>query len=131
MRQKVLVIDDEPHIVNFLRLFFEKEYDVFEANTGLEGISLAQKLQPDLILLDTQMPKMNGYVTSMHLKGNPLTRHIPIIFLAAMIRTSERPQMLRSKVEDIIAKPFDPYILRHKMHKVLGGGVSYAYEYIR
>lgn len=130
MKQKVLVVDDEPHIVNFLRLFFERDYEVYEANSGLQGILLAQHLQPDLILLDTQMPKMNGYVTSLKLKNNALTRHIPIIFMASQYRMTDRPLILRSKVDDVIAKPFDPETLKKKVKRLIGGDYREA-EYLR
>lgn len=83
--KKILIVDDEPDILEFLSYNFRKnKYDVLLANNGLEGIELAKKETPDVIISDILMPEMGGIMMSVQLRNNPETKSIPILFLSAV-----------------------------------------------
>jgi DNA-binding response OmpR family regulator len=121
MRQKILVVDDEPHILNFLKHYLSSEYAVYEARSATEAIILANRIKPDLILLDTGLPFTDGYSTSAKLKANPFTRNIPVLLMIARYNPAAKPLLAKSKADDIIAKPFEPEMLKRRMSRLLGG----------
>jgi signal transduction histidine kinase len=106
----VLVADDEIHTTVMLARIFEREgYQVQSANDGIAALDLAQKLLPDLILLDIQMPHMNGFEVLSALKENPMTSTIPTIIITAKARQpSDVAHGLNLGADDFIHKPFDP-----------------------
>jgi signal transduction histidine kinase len=106
----VLVADDEIHTTVMLARIFEREgYQVQSANDGISALDLAQKLLPDLILLDIQMPLMNGFEVLSALKENPITATIPTIIVTAKARQpSDVAHGLNLGADDFIHKPFDP-----------------------
>lgn len=106
----VLVADDEIHTTVMLARIFEREgYQVQSANDGIAALDLAQKLLPDLILLDIQMPLMNGFEVLSALKENPITATIPTIIVTAKARQpSDVAHGLNLGADDFIHKPFDP-----------------------
>jgi signal transduction histidine kinase len=106
----VLVADDEIHTTVMLARIFEREgYQVQSANDGISALDLAQKLLPDLILLDIQMPLMNGFEVLSALKENVLTATIPTIIVTAKARQpSDVAHGLNLGADDFIHKPFDP-----------------------
>ncbi len=84
IHKRVLVVDDEPLVRQMLRDILQMaEYTVVEASDGSEGLRKAETLRPDAILLDLIMPGLDGYATCQELKGNPVTRAIPVIFVTA------------------------------------------------
>ncbi|MDD5730365.1 MAG: response regulator [Candidatus Omnitrophica bacterium] len=93
-KKKLLVIDDEEDFSYFVKLNLEKtkEFEVLTTSDGEEGIKLAQKTHPDLILLDILMPKMSGSDVADALVNNPATKDIPIIFLTALVRKEEEKE---------------------------------------
>jgi CheY-like chemotaxis protein len=105
---KVLVVDDELDIVETIRFVLEsKGHEVLEANDGLEALERARRMNPDLILLDVMMPKMDGYRVCRLLKYDSQFRDIPVVMLTA--RTG--PQDIQTGVEvgadEYLTKPFD------------------------
>jgi signal transduction histidine kinase/CheY-like chemotaxis protein len=106
----VLVADDEPHTTVMLSRIFEREgYRVESANDGAAALEMAQRLLPDLILLDIQMPLMNGFEVLTALRDNPLTSTIPTIIVTAKARQpSDVAYGLNLGADDFIHKPFDP-----------------------
>ncbi len=81
---RVLIVDDEPLIRRMLRDLLETaEYSVLEARAGTEGLELAARQQPDVILLDLLMAGLDGYAVCEGLKANPATQAIPVIFVTA------------------------------------------------
>jgi len=81
---KILLADDAKNIVLVLKMSLEKAgYDVLVARDGLSALELAQDKDPDLILLDILMPKMNGFLVLEALKDDPATADIPVIFISA------------------------------------------------
>jgi signal transduction histidine kinase len=106
----VLVADDEVHTTLMLERIFEREgYQVQCANDGLTALNLAQKLLPDLILLDIQMPGMNGFDVLRGLREKKITATIPTILITAKAREpSDVAHGLNLGADDYLYKPFDP-----------------------
>lgn len=115
MKRKVLVIDDEADIREIVRLYLIDEgYDVIEAENGQEGILKAQKLSPDVIVLDIMMPGINGFEVAKHLKDDPNTQDIPIIILSVLAHDSQ----YRQGILDYISKPFRQEDLVNTIRKI-------------
>ncbi len=106
----VLVADDEVHTTHMLELIFEREgYRVESANDGISALDYAQRLIPDLILLDIQMPGMNGFDVLQALRENHLTANIPTILITAKaMRPADIAHGLNLGADDYLAKPFAP-----------------------
>jgi len=106
----VLVADDEVHTTVMLSRIFEREgYRVQSANDGMAALEAAQRFLPDLILLDIQMPRMNGFEVLSALRENPATTTIPTIIVTAKARQpTDVAYGLNLGADDFIHKPFDP-----------------------
>ncbi len=117
----VLLIDDEETIQEVVQLGIEIEvgWQVLVASSGLEGIALAEKSLPDLILLDVMMPDMNGIATVSKLKTNPKTKSIPVILLTAKIQAADKKQFQNLEVIDVITKPFNSMTLASQIAKIM------------
>lgn len=118
---KVLMIDDEPDIrkVGLLSLRAVGKWEVTAASSGPEGLELALKERPDVILLDIMMPGMDGPTTLGMLRERPETRSIPVIFLTAKALKHEVERFLAMGVAGIITKPFDPLTLPRAIQSIL------------
>ncbi|MDH5637600.1 MAG: hybrid sensor histidine kinase/response regulator [Nitrospinota bacterium] len=103
----MLIIDDEPANIKALEMIMAGQYDVCSAMRGKEGIELATKEpKPDLIMLDIQMPGMDGYDVIKRLKQNPETRDIPVIFNSILSDEGTEQNVLDLGAVDYIRKPF-------------------------
>jgi CheY-like chemotaxis protein len=103
----ILIIEDEDGLRDIIQFSLEAAagWDVICAASGSAGIAIALETQPDAILLDVMMPEMDGPQTLRHLQENPLTRHIPTIFLTAKARSSEQQQFMALGAWGVITKP--------------------------
>ncbi len=109
MAFKILVVDDEEGLVLLMQTNLEFEgYNVVTAFDGEEAISQVKAENPDLILLDIRMPRKNGWDVCKELKGDPSTRHIPIIFLSAYAQREDVAKGLALGAEKYMTKPADP-----------------------
>jgi len=115
VRQKILIIDDTPANIQILHAVLGEAYSIFFAASGREGITMARKELPDLILLDIMMPGMDGYAVCRKLKGEALTRHIPLIFITAMSTVEDETKGLELGAIDYITKPFNPPIVKARV----------------
>lgn len=103
----ILIVDDTPNNLHLLSsMLIEQGYDVRSAINGPVALMAVDKIQPDLILLDINMPKMNGFEVCERLKADKKTQTIPIIFLSAMDETLDKVQAFRVGGVDYITKPF-------------------------
>ena len=117
---KVLVVDDEVNITQILEFSIGSEgFEVITAQNGEEAIERARREQPDLIILDIMMPKIDGYEACRILKANPLTRNIPVVLLTAKGRDIDRRLGLEVGATDYIVKPFSPSKLVERIHRLL------------
>ncbi len=109
MKKKILVADDEPQIVELVKLSLGDKYEYLTAYNGEETINQIHKNNPDLILLDIMMPKMDGYQVLTIIKKDNRFKHIPIIFLTAKGEWNDKMKALAIGASaDYITKPFDP-----------------------
>jgi diguanylate cyclase (GGDEF)-like protein len=120
MQSKILVIDDSPDIHALIRVRLAKEPVTVECTNDAEsGLRAAISSEPDLILLDVDMPGRDGFSACADLKSNPATREIPIIFLSAAASTSDKIRGLDLGAVDYITKPFDAAELRARVRACL------------
>lgn len=106
-RKKILVVDDQPENIHILIENLEEEYEIIFATNGEKALTFAfSKDRPDLILLDIQMPGLDGYEVCTILKANADTRDIPVIFITASDQQEDETKGLRLGAVDFITKPF-------------------------
>ncbi|MBF0288870.1 MAG: response regulator [SAR324 cluster bacterium] len=115
----ILIVDDIPENIAVLIGLLSKQYKVKASTNGSEGLELAFKKPPDLILLDIMMPEMDGYEVCTRLKGNPTTQKIPIIFLTAKAEAADVVKGLRLGAADYVTKPFEPQELLARVNNVV------------
>ena len=116
MIQKVLIIDDSAVVHAFVKSKLSGEpIEFHSAPNGNVGLELAASLQPDLILLDVEMPHPNGFEVCRLLKAEPVTMNIPIIFLTGASSTEEKIKGLELGAVDYVTKPFDIAELRARV----------------
>ncbi|MEN8125822.1 MAG: ATP-binding protein [Bacteroidota bacterium] len=118
-KYKLLIVEDNFEMQYFLQDVFHKNYNVFLADNGVEGISIAEKEQPDIIISDISMPIMNGLEMCRNLQDNKNTSHIPIILLTAKNTTKTKLKGLKIGAIEFIHKPFDIKELQLKTHNIL------------
>ena len=119
---KILVVDDEVNITQILEFSIGAEgYEVITASNGEEAIDKARREQPDLIILDIMMPKIDGYEACRILKANPLTKGIPVVLLTAKGRDIDKRLGYEVGATDYIVKPFSPNKLVDRIHQLLVG----------
>jgi len=124
---KILVVDDEPDAIAFVRTVLEEnDHEVLSAPDGESGITQAQSEHPDLIVLDVQMPKKDGFHVFGELRRNEQTRNIPVLMLTAIAdRTGigfdgkSMAEYIGSEPDAYIDKPVDPDKLRETVARLL------------
>lgn len=105
VNKKILIVDDETDNLHLLRQILKTEYSLVFAKNGIEALAAAEKHQPDLVLLDIMMPEMDGYEACEHLKKNPVTASIPVIFITAMTDVQDESRGFDVGGIDYITKP--------------------------
>lgn len=116
----ILVIDDEKDLIKLVDFHLSKEgYLVIGAKNGIEGLDIAQKHRPDLILLDIMMPKLDGLEVCKRLKGAPETARIPVVMLTAKAQEADKVLGLELGADDYITKPFSPREMVARVKAVL------------
>jgi two-component system alkaline phosphatase synthesis response regulator PhoP len=122
-RAKIVIIEDEPDIVEVISYNLKREgYQVSASNRGDEGLNLVRNQSPALVLLDLMLPGTDGLSICQQLKGDPITRHIPIIIVSAKGEESDVVIGLGLGADDYIAKPFSPRELLARVKAVLRRG---------
>ncbi|MEP6494141.1 MAG: response regulator [bacterium] len=122
MTKTILIVDDEDDIREVAQLALElgSDWSVVAASSGAEGLEQARALRPDAILLDVMMPGMDGPATLASLRDDPATRDIPVIFVTAKVRSSDRERLAALGVSAVLAKPFDPIAFPGQVAEALG-----------
>ncbi|MBC7253372.1 MAG: LytTR family transcriptional regulator DNA-binding domain-containing protein [Actinobacteria bacterium] len=119
-RYRILIIEDDPAISNVVELNLRLDnYDVFLATDGEEGLKMVKEVEPDLIILDVMMPKLDGWQVLMQLKSDAVTRDIPVIMLTAIDDERSRVIGLRGGADDYVSKPFSPLELAARVKVIL------------
>ena len=121
--RKVVYIEDEQEMIDLVRLILaRKGYEVIGASGGREGLDLARRILPDVVLLDLMMPDMDGWEVYQQMKADATTRQIPVIVVTAKAQNIDKVLGLHiAKVEDYISKPFSPKELLDSLERVLAG----------
>lgn len=118
--KKILFIDDDPDIHFLVKLCLEDipGIELRFALSGEEGIKIAMEFQPELILLDVMMPKMDGIGTIKALKLLPTLVKTPVVFVTARAQRSEIEEYMKLGALDVIIKPFDPIALAENVQQI-------------
>jgi two-component system cell cycle response regulator DivK len=117
---KILYIEDDfQNRVLVRRVLEASGFSVIEAETGVEGIQLAQELKPDLILMDINLPEMDGYQVTAHLKKLGTLAHIPIVAMTANVMKGDREKTQNAGCDGYIPKPIDVDRLPEQINQFL------------
>lgn len=104
----ILVIEDDEIVARtIVRSLRNEQYRITVANSGVEGLKIARRLNPDLVILDVIMPGMDGYTVCRELRADPLTSNVPILFLTAKIKDEDRITGFHAGADDYLCKPFN------------------------
>ncbi len=119
-KRLVLVIDDSPTEAKMVKKILEKaSFTVKWAKDAASGISMAQKLMPDLILMDVVMPGMNGFQATRRIARSPQTKHIPVIILTTKDQETDRIWGIRQGAKDYLIKPTSERELLRKIKSII------------
>jgi two-component system alkaline phosphatase synthesis response regulator PhoP len=119
-RTKILIVDDELDTLLPLKRALEMEdFNVIEAQDGVEALEKVRSEIPDLLLLDLMLPKLNGFEVCQRLKQDDATNSIPIIMLTAKGETSDKIKGIEIGADDYVTKPFDLAELKARIKAVL------------
>jgi two-component system, cell cycle response regulator DivK len=109
MKAKILLIEDNAenrYLVTFL--LEQRGHEIIPAESGPLGLKLAAEIRPDLILLDIQLPGMDGHAVARALKNDPRLKHIPIVAVTSYAMVGDREKCLSAGAEGYIEKPINP-----------------------
>ena len=120
MSTRILVVEDQADNRRILHdLLSSVGYEILEAVTGDEGVTLATTQHPDLILMDIQLPGMDGYEATRRIKADPVLHHIPIIAVTSYALSGDDAQAFAAGCDSYVAKPFSPRALLAKVREYL------------
>lgn len=119
--KKILIIEDSEINRRLMRdVLLYHGFDVFEASDGKEGIELAMSKRPDIILLDMQMPVMDGFEVLRVIRNNPDLKDIKIIAVTSFAMVGDKERILGAGADDYIPKPIDTRELPRRVKRMLG-----------
>jgi two-component system cell cycle response regulator DivK len=120
MNKRILVVEDEEDNRRIVRdLLTSVGYEIIEAVTGEEGVKAAETQLPDLILMDIQLPGLDGYGATRRNKANPALRHIPIIVVTSYALSGDDVKAFAAGCDAYVSKPFSPRALLAKIREYL------------
>ena len=116
----ILVIDDDELVSRTLhRALKIYGYHVMVANSGTEGLQLARRHRPDLFILDIMMPGVDGYQVCRQIRGDPLLKELPVLFLTAKAKDEDKIEGFRAGADDYLSKPFNMEELQLRVRAIL------------
>lgn len=118
-KPSLLLVEDNKDLHTYIRSLFEKDYNIIPAYNGKQGLELAQKHTPNIILSDVMMPIMNGYEMCTIIKNTESTSHIPIVLLTAKAALNSRIEGFEQGADAYIAKPFSAEELKLQLRNLL------------
>jgi two-component system cell cycle response regulator DivK len=120
MSRRILVVEDHEDNRRIVRdLLTAAGYEMIEAVTGEEGVALAERERPDLILMDIQLPGLDGYEATRRIKAHPALRTIPIIAVTSYALSGDDVKALEAGCDAYVTKPFSPRALLAKIREYL------------
>ena len=121
----ILMVEDNPLNAKLARdVLVATGYQMLESTTAEEGLALARERRPDLILMDIRLPGMDGATAVRELKGDPATRHIPVVAMTASVMPAEREDFLAAGFDGYQAKPISVKGLLAEVRKLLEGAAG-------
>jgi two-component system alkaline phosphatase synthesis response regulator PhoP len=121
MTKKILIVEDEEKIVKMLLIIFKLEdYEVLCAGDGEEALRIARADNPDLILLDVRIPKIDGYEVCRSVKSEPTMSHMKVLMVSGMVQNYELQKAREVGADGYITKPFNTRVLLEKIEDLLG-----------
>ena len=118
-KEKILTVDDDPDILDVLKLTLSESYEVVQAANGKEGLLITRQKNPDLIICDYAMPVMNGPEFVKALKKDILLRHLPVIMLTGKGEVKDMVYGIEAGADDYLVKPFEPDELLARIKMIL------------
>ncbi len=118
-RSRVLVVDDQPELLRLISRILGREHDVITAGDGAEGLQKVHDMQPDVVISDVMMPRLNGFELVEALRKDESTRRLPVLLLTARADGSDRVRGLRRGANDYLVKPFLPEELKARVRNLL------------
>ena len=119
-KKSILVIEDTKSVRQILAaMLLEEGYEVITAIDGRDGLEMARRENPDLIILDVMLPEMNGYEVCCHLKFDEDYEHIPVILLTARRKEADRQKAAQTSADVYLTKPFDRETLMQEVRRLL------------
>jgi two-component system cell cycle response regulator DivK len=120
MNKRILVIEDQEDNRQIVRdLMAASGYELIEATTGEEGIEAAARETPDLILMDIQLPGIDGYEVTRRIKANPQLKTIPIIAVTSYALSGDDKKAFAAGCDGYVTKPYSPRLLLAKIREYL------------
>ena len=120
MGRVILIVEDDPKNLKLIRDLLQiRGYTALEATDGKQGVDMARAKMPDLILMDIQMPVMDGFEAISILKADPVTKSIPIIALTAFAMQGDKEKCMEAGCNDYITKPLDTRAFVTKVREYL------------
>ena len=120
MSKRILVVEDQEDNMQILRdLLTNAEYEVIEAGDGEQALAAVAKQRPDLILMDIQIPIIDGYEATRRIKADPALRSIPIIAVTSHALSGGEEKARAAGCDDFVAKPYSPRLLLAKIRQYL------------
>ncbi|MBX9910567.1 MAG: response regulator [Beijerinckiaceae bacterium] len=121
MTKRILIVEDTLDNRQIMRdLLTSSGYECHEAVDGLQGVEMASTVSPDLILMDIQLPKLDGYDTTRRIKADPATAAIPIIAVTSYALSGDELKARAAGCDDYLSKPFSPRELLAHVRRFLG-----------
>jgi two-component system cell cycle response regulator DivK len=118
MSKRILVVEDHEDNRRIMRdLLTSSGYEVIEAVTGIEGVSAAETYRPDLIVMDIQLPGIDGYEATRQIKANPNLQKVPIIVVTSYALSGDDVKAFEAGCDAYVAKPFSPRDLLAKIRE--------------
>jgi len=122
---RILVVDDEPDCLSIIQCRLEWcHYQVLTASNGAEGLQIAETENPDIVLLDTNMPVMDGHEMLERMRKHPILRNTPVIMVTALCGMHDIEASSALGIADYVTKPVDFTSLLDKISKILGNRAS-------
>jgi two-component system response regulator MtrA len=108
MARRILICDDEPPLRELMRVSLGRDYEFAEAADAAEALEAADRLPPDLVLLDVMMPGGSGLAVIERLRAKPGLSDVPVVVVSAFVTASDRRAATDAGANGFVAKPFDP-----------------------
>ena len=119
-KKKVLIVEDQAPIAEAEKLILQDDYEVHIARDGEEGLEKAKLLQPDLLVLDVMMPKLDGFEVCKRIRADEGLKATKIVMVTSKNRDLDEFKGMETGADDYLMKPFEPVELLHILKQVLG-----------